>query len=236
MSMSDTKKQSGLFLDWLSSWRSELETKSVHETFDEPDQVAVLSVDLIVGFCTEGPLASPRVAGIVPAVVRLFDKAHQAGVTQFVLFQDTHTDDAPEFEAFGPHCVAGSRESGTVPELTALTFSDGFEIIPKNSLSAAIETSFSDWLKSRPAVDRFIVVGDCTDLCVYQLAMHLKLSANAMNVRRSIIVPANCVETYDMPVGRAAELGILPHDAELLHVVFLYHMALNGIEVVAGVI
>lgn len=236
MSMSDMTGRTAAFLDWLSSWRSGLETVSAREIFDKPDRTAVLSVDMIIGFCAEGPLASPRVAGIVPAVVELFVKAHEAGVTQFVLFQDTHSDDAPEFEAFGPHAIVGSRESETIPELSALPFSSAFEIIPKNSLSAVIGTSFGDWLKSRPAIDRFIVVGDCTDLCVYQLVMHLKLSANAMNARRSVFVPANCVDTYDMPVDRASELGVLPHDAELLHAVFLYHMALNGIEVVAGVV
>jgi hypothetical protein len=35
-----------------------------------------------------------------------------------------------------------------------------------------------------------------------------------------------------MPVEVARALGALPHDADLLHQVFLYHMALNGIETV----
>jgi nicotinamidase-related amidase len=223
------------FLGWLSSWRGGLGTKGHTEVFDRPDRAAVLSVDMIVGFCTEGPLASPRVAAIIPAVVELFEKAHRAGVEQFVLFQDTHSDGAPEFDAFGPHAIAGSRESETIPELTALPFSNRFEVIPKNSLSAVIETSFGDWLAAHQEIDRFVIVGDCTDLCVYQLAMHLKLSANARNIARSVIVPASCVDTYDMPVDSAAGLGVLPHDAELLHTLFLYHMALNGIEVVAGI-
>jgi hypothetical protein len=38
-----------------------------------------------------------------------------------------------------------------------------------------------------------------------------------------------------MPVERAAELGIVPHDAEFLHLVFLYHMMLNGVEVVTEI-
>jgi nicotinamidase-related amidase len=227
--------ESKAFLDWLSSWRDGLDTWSTQEVFSEPDRTAILSVDLIAGFCSDGPLSSPRVAGIVPAVVMLFERAYESGVTRFVLFQDTHTADALEFESFGPHAVAGSSESETIPELSALPFSSTFDIIQKNSLSAAIETTFGDWLDAHPTLDRFIIVGDCTDLCVYQLAMHLKLSANAANVPRSIIIPANCVDTYDMPVDRASELGILPHDAELLHAIFLYHMALNGIEVMAGV-
>jgi hypothetical protein len=38
-----------------------------------------------------------------------------------------------------------------------------------------------------------------------------------------------------MPVDVARSLGILPHAGDLLHLIFLYHMALNGIEVVAHV-
>jgi hypothetical protein len=37
-----------------------------------------------------------------------------------------------------------------------------------------------------------------------------------------------------MSVERAEQLGAVPHDAELLHRVFLYHMMLNGVEVVAS--
>jgi hypothetical protein len=63
--------------------------------------------------------------------------------------------------------------------------------------------------------------------------MHLRLRANVMGLRDArVIVPANCVQTYDMPVETAAQFGILPHDGDLLHSVFLYHMALNGVEVV----
>jgi nicotinamidase-related amidase len=195
-----------------------------------------MSVDMIVGFCSSGPLASPRVAGIVPRVVDLFTKAHGAGVRTFLLFQDSHEQGAPQFDSFGPHCVAGSPEAETIPELTGLPFSSLFEVIPKNTLSSAIGTGLDSWLASHGEIDRCIVVGDCTDLCVYQLAMHLRLTANASNTERFVIVPAGCVDTYDMPVERAGDLGALPHDGELLHTIFLYHMALNGIEVIGGIV
>jgi hypothetical protein len=64
--------------------------------------------------------------------------------------------------------------------------------------------------------------------------MYLRLRANVLGLRQvRVIVPADCVQTYDLPVETAQELGALPHDGDLLHRVFLYHMALNGIEVVA---
>jgi nicotinamidase-related amidase len=76
-----------------------------------------------------------------------------------------------------------------------------------------------------------IVVGDCTDLCVYQAAMHLRLRANAAGDRGfEVVVPEDCVQTYDLPVETAQRLGALPHDGDLLHGLFLYHLALNGVQ------
>jgi nicotinamidase-related amidase len=232
----DFTKTSAPFLNWLADWQAGLETVALESLIaGEPDRVALLCVDLIVGFCYEGPLSSPRVAKVVAPIVALFEAAHRAGVRHFVLPQDSHSPDAEEFGAYAPHCVAGTPEAETVPELLALPFADQFAVMPKNSINSAIGTDLGAWLEARPAVDTFIVVGDCTDLCVYQLAMHLRLRANALGLEQRVVVPANCVQTYDLPPETAKELGALPHDGDLLHAVFLYSMALNGIEVVAGV-
>lgn len=221
------------FLDWLDRWEDDLPEMALEEVVSDSARVGILSVDLVKGFCCEGPLASPRVAGIVPAAVRLFQRAHDLGVRHFLLSQDTHDPDAVEFSAFAPHAVEGTSESETIDELKALPFSDTFLIIPKNSISSSIGTDLDDWLKAHPEATTFIIVGDCTDLCVHQAAMYLRLRANVMGLRDArVIVPADCVQTYDMPVDVAAGLGILPHDGDHLHTVFLYHMALNGVEIV----
>lgn len=225
------------FLTWLRGWESGLQALPFAQAIPHPERAAIVSVDLIVGFAHEGALASSRVAGAIPAVVRLFEQAHAAGVSRFVLTQDCHPPDTPEFGSFAPHCLCGSREAETVPELRALPFSDQFEVIPKNSLSPSINTRFDAWLNAcHQAVDTFVVVGDCTDLCVYQLAMHVRLRANAHGYRQRVIVPADCVQTYDLPVDVATSLGLMPHDGDLMQSVFLYQMALNGVEVVAGLV
>jgi nicotinamidase-related amidase len=200
-----------------------------------PVKIAVISVDVINGFCYEGPLASPRVASIVEPIVSLFQKSHQAGVRNFILIQDTHPEDAVEFGSYPPHCVRGTSESETVKEFKELPFFDLFQVMPKNSINSAIGTDLEGWLKAHPEVNTFITVGDCTDLCTYQLAMHLKLRANARNEKARLILPVDCVDTYDLPVRMASEIRVVPHDGDLLHYIFLYHMMLNGIEVVAKV-
>jgi nicotinamidase-related amidase len=224
------------FLDYLAEWQSTLPVKSFPEICDKPEEVALLSVDLVNGFCSTGPLASPRVQAIVPAVSRLFQDARGYGIRNMVFTQDTHEPDAVEFGSFPPHCVRGTTESETIPELKALPFFDEIEIIEKNSIHSGINTGLQRWIEAHPQVSTYLVVGDCTDLCVYQLAMHLRLDANAGQKNRKVIVPEDCVATYDMPVDIAKSVGAFPHDGELLHTVFLYHMALNGIEVVKTIL
>ena len=225
------------FIQWTGDWKENLPTWDLSAEIDDPANVAVLSVDVINGFCYEGALSSPRVEGIIAPIVELFQRAHVLGVRHLVLTQDTHEEEAVEFGSFAPHCVRGSEESEPVPAFKALPFFDQFTVIPKNSTSSSIGTQLPAWLDAHPELNTFIVVGDCTDLCTYQLAMHLRLRANAhQRAADRIILPANCVQTYDLPVSVAQEYGIFPHHGDLLHLIFLYSMALNGIQVVASIV
>ena len=231
-------RQSEPFLRWLADWRNGLTRVSLSAFLNEPGfspaATAVLAVDVIRGFCEAGPLASARVGSIVPPIVRLFARAHAEGVTHFILPQDTHRPDAEEFAVWPPHCMAGTVESETVPQLKELPFADQFTVLPKNCINSGIGTGLPRYLDERPQLTTFIVTGDCTDLCVYQLAMYLRLRSHAAGLGYRVVIPADCVETYDLPVERALEIGAMPHDGDLLHHVFLYHMALNGVQVVAG--
>ena len=236
MNARDLMTDSRPFVEWLVKWynnRPSLGLAKVIAQAGGPDRVAVMAVDVTTGFCSEGALSSERVGSIVEPIARLFRLAHGLGVRHFVLPQDTHSPDAVEFGSYPPHCVRGSRESQTVPELRNLPFSDLFTIIEKNSVSVSIGTGLDDWLAAHPEVAVFLVVGDCTDLCTHQLAMHLRLRANAFNLRGvRVVLPVDGVDTFDIPVPVAEELGIMPHHADLLHLIFLYNMAENGVEVV----
>ncbi len=232
-------EQSRPFLEWLSNWNASLATLDLSGYMGSkgvgPAQVAAISADLVNGFCYEGPLASPRITGIVQPSAALFTRAYELGVRNFALAQEYHTHDAPEFEQFGTHCVRSTAESETVSTLANLPFAGLFAVIRKNSLHPALHTEFDRWLAQRREVNTFIAVGDCTDLCLYQLVMYLKLEANAAGRRVDVLVPANCVQTYDLPVDAARSIGAMPHDGNLLHALFLYHMALNGALVVKSI-
>jgi nicotinamidase-related amidase len=223
------------FLGWAVDWynsRPTLDLAHAIEAAQGADRVALMAVDVTVGFCSHGALASDRVGAIVEPIARLFQRAYALGVRHFVLPQDTHLEDAVEFESFPPHCVRGTAESETVAALRDLPLSDLFIVMEKNSVSTSIGTE----LEAHREVKTFLVTGDCTDFCTYQLAMHLRLRANAFqepDVR--VIVPLDGVDTFHIPVDVAEEAGILPHHADLMHLLFLFNLAANGVEVVTTV-
>jgi nicotinamidase-related amidase len=229
MQISETEKD---FLEYLKEWQNNLSTLNLKNVLANPEKSAVTSIDLVNGFCNSGALASSRVHEIIAPSVALFKSAWQLGVRHFVLLQDFHDADAIEFAQWPPHCVKGSNESEPIAEIRSLPFFSQMVTFPKNSINPAINTGFQGWLDAHPEIDTYIVIGDCTDLCTYQLAMHLRLEANACGRMRRVIVPANCVQTYDMPVTVAKSIGAMPHPGDLMHALFLYHMALNGVEVV----
>ena len=239
MTLIDTeplRARAGAFLDYLDDWLDDLLPMPLESLIAEaggPQHVAIFCVDVINGFCYEGPLASERVAGIVPPIVELFQNAYASGVENFVLTHDAHDPAALEFMDYPPHCIRGTSESDIVPELMALPFASRFHLIPKNSISSSANTKLDAWLDAHPDITHRVVVGDCTDLCTYQLAMHLKVRANAHNQAHPVIVPANCVDTYDIPLEVAEAEDIPAHPADLLHAVFLYNMERNGVKIVS---
>jgi nicotinamidase-related amidase len=228
------------FVDWVVEWYNNLPTLDLEAYMREnrvkPENLGLISADLVVGFCYEGPLASPRIAGVVDAAARVMQRAYALGAREFALVQEYHTHDAPEFEQFAPHCIRGTHEADTVEALKALPFSESFAVIRKNSLHPALHTDMDAWIAERPNLNTFIAVGDCTDLCLYQLVMHLKMNANAAGQRVNVIVPDDCVQTYNLPVDVAKQIGAMPHNGDLIHLLFLYHMALNGATVVRNVV
>lgn len=226
------------YLNFVESWLEDLPIGSIDEivaTAGGPDRVAIVSVDLIVGFCHHGALSSPRVAGLLEPVADLMTLARDAGIKSIVLTQDTHRSDAQEFASYPPHCIVGTEEAETAPELRALPFADSFEIVEKNSISSTIAPGWDHWEQQHGPFTTWIIVGDCTDLCVYHAAMALKLRSLSEHRGERVIVPADCVQTYDLPVEAALAAGAQPHDGDLLHAVFLHSMGLNGVEVVATV-
>lgn len=160
-------------------------------------------VDIINGFIKEGAMASDRIKSIIEPNVRLLKEFKRAGMCA-IAFADCHEKDSAEFFAFPEHCLDGTSESEVVDELKAVK---GISLlIKKNSTNGFIEEDFIKFLlddKYEPAFDAFVITGCCTDICVLQFALSLKTYGNMRNKPFRIIIPVNCVETYEAPWHQA---------------------------------
>lgn len=185
------------------------------------EDTALVFMDMVKGFAKEGALYSPRIEALIPETARLSKACDELNITKLAL-SDTHGQASPEFETFPPHCMADSDESDIVDELN-----DGSEytLIPKNSTNGFLEKRFKNWLRNHENIENFIIVGDCTDICIQQFTITLKTWFNMQNKKSRVIVPVNAVDTFD--------LGI--HNADFMNIVSLYFMASAGVELVAAV-
>jgi len=247
----------------MSVWYRNLDPIALKDLIPDEDAAEhtfVFSADMIKGSCKEGNLASPRVDAIAKPVAELFVNMHGATVKNFILVQEWHEPDAKEFEAFPAHCIAGTEEAETIPELTELPFFDKFIIFSKNALTPAwsyrdrrhepppythpiypkgmepmFKESFDEYLAAQD-MRTAVIVGNCTDLCVRELAMHLRMWANEHQKDMRVVIPANCVQTFDLPFDVAEKIGAMPHPGDVHHVGALYEMARNNIEIVREIV
>jgi nicotinamidase-related amidase len=217
--------KNSLFLEWLED-RFLPGIPEFH--WQDESATALLIIDLVRGFCDIGPLASPRVEALVEPVAAFVRQAQRRGVSHFCWCCDEHPADSPEFAAFPPHCLAGTAESELHPVLQQLNLGQRFS---KGALSGMLETGLPAYLQTHPEIQRFILVGDCTDLCIFQTAMHLRMLANARNLNWQVIVIANLVATYDLPLEIAEQVGAMPHPGDFCHTLALYQLRLNGCQV-----
>lgn len=185
------------------------------------ENTVFIIVDMINGFAREGVLKSERVEALIPEILRLSKLCDKSGIKK-IAFADNHTEDSIEFEAYPSHCITGTSESELVEELKE---ADDYLIIPKNSTNGFLENAFQEWIRQNEDVTNFIVVGDCTDICIEQLSKSLKAYFNLNNRKSRVIVPLNAVDTYDLET----------HYAELMDIMALYSMIINGVEVVKGI-
>lgn len=182
------------------------------------EKTAFVIVDMINGFAREGALKSPRVEAIIDVIANVSKACDKLGIKK-IAFADTHTDKSPEFGSYPVHCIEGSSEAEVVDEIKSV---GGYLLIAKNSTNGFLEDEFQNWLKNNPEIDNFVVVGDCTDICVNQFAVTLKTWFNKQNKSSRIIVPSNAVDTYDLGA----------HNGDLMQVMALFSMMGNGIEIV----
>lgn len=191
------------------------------DSFDSSNTVFVM-VDIVNGFINEGAMASPDIGKIIPHVCELLKKCTAKGIPS-VAFADCHNENCAEFDSFPVHCLEGTSESEIVDEIKDI---GGYMLICKNSTNGFHEKRFREYLAENSTADTFIVTGDCTDICVMQFCLALKTYFTVNNRQCRIVVPLNCVDTYN---GQG-------HNSTFANLAAIRLMTVNGIEFVSEII
>ena len=204
-------------LEILKSNLDKLNTEDISNL--DLSKTVLFIVDMNNGFAKQGSLYSPRIENLIKPIEN-FAKHICPKLNRIIAFTDSHTESSIELLNYPIHCLEDNIESDIVDELKDIP---NLEIVQKNSTNgffALDKINFEN-------IDNIIIVGDCTDICIYQFAITLKSYFNQNNLRKNIIVPINLVDTYDIPNV---------HNAELLNIVFLNSMIQNGINVVKEIL
>lgn len=184
------------------------------------DNTALIIVDMIEGFTRIGNLKSPRIEGKISHIAEIAAKCKKAGI-KTIAFADEHGEDSPEFKTYGPHCIKGSKECEVVQEIREAAGA-GMLRIAKNSNNGFLEEEFQQWLKANKDIKNFIVVGDCTDICVSAFSESIRSYLDRENIMNGrVLIPESAVATYDAPW----------HNGDFKHYDSLINMKERGVEI-----
>lgn len=192
--------------------------KSINLSDIDLSKTHLFIVDLNNGFCKSGNLYSDRINALINPTVEFLNLVEK-NIKKITAFTDYHDENCLEFENYPIHCLKNTNECEIIDELK--NFSK-IEVVQKNSTNGF----FSLKNVKFENIENIIVIGDCTDICVYQFATTLKAYFNEKNLKKQVIVPVNLIDTYHIDSY---------HDAEIFNTVFINSMIQNGIKVVSEI-
>lgn len=156
-------------------WTQEVELRK--------ESAAVLVVDMQNDFVQEkGALRVPTAAATVPAIQELLRRARDAGA-RVVFTQDWHAPDAPEFQIWPAHCVAGTWGAEIIPELAP---QENEPRIRKTTYDPFYQTELEELLCGW-STEHLVVVGTVANICV----LHAAGSAALRGLQ--VIIPKDAV-------------------------------------------
>lgn len=175
-------------------------------------------VDMINGFCKEGILADKEIMNIVPAICDVIHGIYRITPinknfrNNVIFLKDSHNEFSEELKSFPPHCM-GDKESEIIDEINTNGFPNIFK---KNSTNGFFSKDFNKYFSKlvtdelvrfvrnpnyskdlKINIPDFIITGCCTDICVMTLALSIKTYFNQFNIDAKVIVPIDCVDTYN---------------------------------------
>lgn len=177
----------------------------------DQNKTVLVVIDMVNGFAKKGALYSPQIEGLIFEIGRVMQICIDRGIPIVAL-----ADNNPI------HCGYNSKESEIVDEYRGLC-----RVFNKNSINGYLEEEFCEWLKAHQNIDTFIVVGDCTDICISSFVMTAQADFDRKNRDSSVIVLTRGVETFDIP-------GV--HDGDFYQMLGLMYMSSNGVRLVSTLV
>ncbi|QKT05571.1 isochorismatase family cysteine hydrolase [Mycoplasma sp. OR1901] len=153
-------------------------------------------VDMLNGFAKFGALSSPLINDIIPNIKKILDKSEN-----IIFLADAHSTDDLEMKSYPVHCLKGTPEAEIVDELSLYVDKNKKNVVYKNTTNGFYEIRPDYWDK----FNSFEIVGCCTDICVLQLALSLRMWLNKINSDKEVSVIENSVATFDSEDHNAKE-------------------------------
>jgi nicotinamidase-related amidase len=200
-------------------------------------------VDEVNGFATVGAgnLAPPVENAQVSQMVTETDRLARAFTGQgwpILAFLDSPQPGKPE-PPYPRHCEIGTGEEELVPELAWLEGEANATLVRKDCINGFIgairpdgSNAVVDWVAAN-GVERMLVVGICTDICVMDFVLTTLSARNhdMLSPLVEVVVHAGACATYDLSASVAADLGLpeaAAHPQAATHQMGLYFMASRG--------
>ena len=211
------------FLEFMKDDLSNIKEASLSEIGANENNTVVIVVDMVKGFYNEGPLANEKVGEIISDIVKL-DKITEG--YKKIFFIDSHIENAKEFDSYPKHCIEGTIETELIDELKELDSIQNKNtlVVRKNSINGFHCEELKEIIDDE-VIEKIIVVGVCTDICVKNFVMSTITYINQFNLNKEIIVPVNMVETFDADF----------HNREFWNLTSLFEMKINGVKIVKDI-
>ena len=155
---------------------------------------AIYIVDMNNGFCEKGNLACPNIKEIVPNIKKLIKNVYDNNGGIFFV-NDKHTKESIELLRYPKHCTTG-YENAIINEFTEeMSWAKSF--YEKNSTCAMFAPLLMFDLEIMEKLEKVYITGCCTDICIINFAIPLRNFFDEHNRKIDIIIPQNCVSTFE---------------------------------------
>ena len=164
-------------------------------------RTALLVIDMIRGFLHKKvngkkcALYVPGAMSIIPEIIKEVCKLEQGDYVYFM--KDCHDKNDKEFKHWPKHCVIGSHErdlTSAFGNVTSYLGKAHCVVLNKSRFSAFYNTELDSCLFLRD-VERIIITGVCTEVCVFATAL------DAAYRDYDVIIPRKCVHPFNKKLG-----------------------------------